>query len=336
MLSTETPEVENINDAPVGGIDIAGEAQQGGQLTANHTLEDLDGLGEISFQWLRNGNSIEGQNSPTYTLTQDDVGSTISVTMSYTDGFGTLEAVTSEATSTILNVNDAPSGSVTLQGVVQQNSQLTASHTLDDVDGLGTINYQWLRNGHAIDGASTDAYTLTQADVGSNISVKASYIDGFGTSESVTSPITTNVANINDAPTGEITISGVAQQGCTLTASHTLADLDGLGELSYQWLRNGVSIEGSNGTTHLLTQADVGSALSVSVSYIDGGGTLEQVVSGITGRIANVNDTPTGAVSLSGNAQQGSELVASHTLEDLDGLGNVTYQWLRNGAPIEL
>ncbi|OZO45789.1 hypothetical protein CGU37_27505, partial [Pseudomonas fluorescens] len=58
---------------------------------------------------------------------------------------------------------------------------------LDDEDGLGSLTYQWLRDGADISGATSDTYTVTQADVGSDISVRLSYTDNQGTAESVTS-----------------------------------------------------------------------------------------------------------------------------------------------------
>ena len=51
---------------------------------------------------------------------------------------------------------------------------------------------------------------------------------------------------VNTGPTGAVTISGTTTQGETLTADTTdLDDLDGLGSLSYQWLRDGVAIAGA-------------------------------------------------------------------------------------------
>ncbi|CAM5301030.1 Calx-beta domain-containing protein [Thauera mechernichensis] len=87
-------------------------------------------------------------------------------------------------------VNSPPTGSVTISGTATQGQTLTASHTLADEDGLGTINYQWLANGVAISGAIDSIYTLTQAEVGKAITVVASYSDGGGTGESVTSAAT--------------------------------------------------------------------------------------------------------------------------------------------------
>lgn len=46
------------------------------------------------------------------------------------------------------------------------------------------------------------------------------------------------------------------------------------------------------------------------------------------------NSLPVGAVTITGLAAQGQCLLASHTLQDADGLGTVTYQWYVNGVPI--
>ena len=83
----------------------------------------------------------------------------------------------------------------------------------------------------------------------------ASYTDGQGTAESVASADTAAVANVNDAPTGGVTINGTTPtQGQTLTAANTLADADGLGAISYQWQRGGVNIAGATGATYTLAQ----------------------------------------------------------------------------------
>jgi hypothetical protein len=182
-------------------------------------------------------------------LTQADVGKSISVAASYTDGLGKLESVSSLASVSVSNVNDLPTGSVTIMGTATQGQVLTASNILADLDGLGAIGYQWLSNGSAISGATASTYTLTQAEVGKTVSVKASYTDLLGTTESVTSSITTSVANVNDLPTGSVKISGTATQGQVLTASNTLADLDGLGTISYQWLSNGLVISSAEPRT---------------------------------------------------------------------------------------
>ena len=319
------------NKAPTGNVTITGTATQGQTLTVINTLADVDGLDTVRYQWKANGTAITGATGSTYTLGQADVGKTISVTASYTDGYGTVETVTSAATTAVANVNDAPTGTVTITGTATQGQTLTAANTLADVDGLGTVSYQWKANGSAIAGATGSTYTLGQTNVGKTISVTASYTDAQGTVEAVTSTVTEEVANINDAPTGSVTINGTPTQGETLTAVSTLTDADGLDELEYQWLADGVAIAGANDADYSPTQAEVGKILSVTVGYTDMQGTAESVTSGATAAVANTNDEPTGGVTISGTATQGQTLTATHTLADADGLGTVAYQWLSDG-----
>ena len=328
VTSAVTAAVANVNDAPTGSVTISGTAQENQILTASNTLQDADGLGTIGYQWQRDGTDVAGATGTTYALGIADVGHTIDVVASYTDGHGTLESKASAATTAVTNaVNSAPTGSVTISGAPTEDQTLTASNTLADADGLGTITYHWLRGG--VDtGATGSTYLLGDADVGAQISVRANYTDGHGTAEAVTSAVTAAVANINDAPNGSVTISGTPTEDQTLTASNTLADADGLGTITYHWLRGGVDT-GATGSTYLLGDADVGSNISVRANYTDGHGTAEAVTSAVTAAVANVNDAPTGSVTISGTAQENQVLTASNTLVDADGLGTISYHWLR-------
>ena len=267
------------NYAPTGTVTINGITTQGQTLTASNTLADNNGLGTIAYQWLLDGVEISGAIGSTYTLGQSDVGKAIRVMASYTDQLGTAERVGSAATTTVANINDAPTGGVSITGTAAQGETLTATNTLADADGLGTVGYQWQADGVEISGAIGSTYTLGQSDVGKAIRVMASYTDQLGTAERVGSAATTTVANINDAPTGGVSITGTAAQGETLTATNTLADADGLGTVGYQWLRGGTAIGGATGGTYTLTASDVGQAISVRASYTDGQGTAENKIS---------------------------------------------------------
>ena len=332
--SAATALVTNVNDPPTGTVTISGTAQENQVLTASNTLADADGLGAISYQWQRDGVNVVGATGATYTLGNADVGHAIDVVASYTDGHGTLESKASAATALVTNVNDAPTGTVTISGTAQENQVLTASNTLADADGLGAISYQWQRDGVNVVGATGTTYTLGNADVGHAIDVVASYTDGHGTLESKASAATALVTNVNDPPTGTVTISGTAQENQVLTASNTLADADGLGAISYQWQRDGVNVVGATGTTYTLGNADVGHAIDVVASYTDGHGTLESKASAATAVVTNVNDPPTGTVTISGTAQENQVLTASNTLADADGLGAISYQWQRDGVNV--
>ncbi|MCX7257854.1 MAG: hypothetical protein NTZ64_14335, partial [Polaromonas sp.] len=334
VTSNASAAVLNINDASTGDVTITGTAAQAQTLTASNTLDDLDGIGAVSYQWEADGVAISGATASTLTLTQDEVGKAITVTASYTDDQGAAESVTSSASAAVANVNDAPSGSVSFTGTATQGQTLTAANTLADIDGMGTVSYQWKADGVVINGATASALVLSQAQVGKAITVTASYTDDQGTPESFTSSASTAVANVNDAPTSGVTLTGTATPGQTLTATSTLADIDGMGVVAYQWKADGATINGATASTLVLGQDQVGKAITVTASYTDAQGTLESVNSSASAAVANVNDAPTGAVTLTGTATQGQTLTAANTLADIDGLGAVSYQWKADGVAI--
>jgi Ca2+-binding RTX toxin-like protein len=177
----------------------------------------------------------------------------------------------------LLAVNSPPTGSVTISGAATQGHTLTLANTLADLDGLGVLNYLWREDGVAIPGATLNSLALSEAQVGKTITVALSYTDGHGTTESVTSAASSVVVNVNDAPRGNVTISGTPNLGQVLTASNTIADVDGLGAISYRWSAGGVAISGATSNTFILTTDQIGKAVAVTASYTDGHGTLELV-----------------------------------------------------------
>ena len=169
--------------------------------------------------------------------------------------------------------NQAPTGEVSISGSPTQGETLSVIDTLVDPDGMGPVSYSWAANGTVV-GAGT-SYTLGQSEVGKAITVSASYQDGYGRSEIVVSQASPSVLNLNDPLTGSLSISGNAQQGQTLTASSQLADIDGLGAVSYTWTADGAVI--GSGETITLTQSEVGKAIALTASTIDGQGTAESL-----------------------------------------------------------
>ncbi|MEL7163823.1 MAG: M10 family metallopeptidase C-terminal domain-containing protein, partial [Pseudomonadota bacterium] len=200
------------------------------------------------------------------------------------NGAGNLVLTLSDGSTVTVQGLQGPGGTpaeplvVAVSGNAIEDSTLQAN--LSGPSGLagagpGDIVYQWMRDGVAITGAIGASYTLGQDDVGAAISVQVSF-DG----ETAVSADTSEITNLNDAPTGAVLIMGTAQQNETLSANtDTLADEDGLTALSYQWLRDGQVISGATGATYTLAAIDVGSSIAVMVSYVDALGTAEQLLS---------------------------------------------------------
>jgi Ca2+-binding RTX toxin-like protein len=127
-------------------------------------------------------------------------------------------------------VNDPPTGTVTISGTVRRGQTLTVSNNLADADGMGTVSYQWLANDTAISGATGAGYTLTRVDVGKVISVVASYTDGGGTAEAVTTSVSSAVQA--DPKSVEITTASrtVDSIGLTPDGRSLVIKIDGMSQ----------------------------------------------------------------------------------------------------------
>ena len=87
------------NSPPEGIVAITGEPFVNAQLIADaSTLVDQDGLGALTFTWLRNSLPIAGASGVLYRLTNEDLGASVSVRVSYTDGLDNAEFAESEST----------------------------------------------------------------------------------------------------------------------------------------------------------------------------------------------------------------------------------------------
>lgn len=283
------------NHSPTGEVWITGDAAEDSVLTASHTLADADGMGPVSYQWYADGAAIAGATHTTYALTATDVGTTLTVEASYTDGAGTFEVVSSAATTAVIHVDHAATGDLLMTGTAQEGGTIGVnSSAVSDVDGALSFTYQWqINTGTAntpvwvdLPNQTQNTFSIpgTQELVGQQVRVMAISTDTWG-GQTVMASAPCTVLNVNDAPTGGVILSGMAQQGQTLNATHTLADEDGLGTITYQWLANGQPIAGATGSSYTLSAGEVGQTISVKASYVDGYGTAESVYSSATNTV---------------------------------------------------
>ncbi|MGB5447946.1 MAG: VCBS domain-containing protein [Woeseiaceae bacterium] len=86
-----TPLVQGSN----GVASLSGEAVVGETLSV--LLSDPEGVqpGSVSYQWFSDGDQIPGATAPSYTLSQDEGGESVSVLVRYTDASGLRETVES-------------------------------------------------------------------------------------------------------------------------------------------------------------------------------------------------------------------------------------------------
>ena len=335
------------NSRAVGAPVVLGTAQVGETLEADVSrIADADGLSGavFSYQWLRDGEPIEGASAVSYVLVAADDGAAVSVRVSFVDDRGFAESRASDSTAAVLWPNSQASGAPVVLGTAQVGETLEADVSgIADADGLSgaVFSYQWLRDGEPIEGASAVSYVLVAADDGAAVSVRVSFVDDRGFAESRASDSTAAVLWPNSRASGVPVVLGTAQVGEALEADVSgIADADGLSGavFSYQWLRDGEPIEGASAVSYVLVAADDGAAVSVLVSFVDDRGFAESRASDSTAAVLWPNSRASGVPVVLGAAQVGEALEADVSgIADADGLQGAvfSYQWLRDGEPIE-
>lgn len=272
----------------------------------------------------------------------------LELSYSVSDGHGHSLAVSQMLV--VDHANQAPEGVVMLSvqggGALAQYATLQAANTLSDPDQIASpITYAWYAGGMLL--AEGDSLVLSQAQVGQSIRVEACFTDGYGTQERVSSAATGLVANIDDAPTGGVSVMAGSppKLGDTLSATQDVADLDGIplsgpGVLTLQWQSaadgvHWVDVAGASGPNLLIGEPLVGQQLRAQARYSDLFGTATAVSSAATAAVVGAglawtgtkaNDSKTGTAwndSLSGAA--GADWLSGLAGDD----------WLDGGAGID-
>ncbi|MDD2864980.1 MAG: Calx-beta domain-containing protein [Methylococcales bacterium] len=285
-----------VNTAHSGTISIVGKAIVGETLSVQNTLKDPDGLGVLSYQWLKNGAPINGETKSTYTLTENDVGKIIKVKVSYTDGLKNIETETSEATSVVesaiasykLTVDDANVGEgetiyLRLASNAKEGTEVPfiLSGTISDADALGGLPVPsffvesdgsatvaiGLKNDNLTEGTEQLIVSLAQ-DKTKNVTISVN--DTSVSSE----PVITN-----NPPTGKpsaILAAGTKNTAYTFSTLDLLAgfsDKDG-DELAVSNLKttNGTLVDNGDDTWTFTPKKDYSGTVNLTYNVIDNNG----------------------------------------------------------------
>ena len=238
LTSDATEAVQPKPNTPADGQPtISGTAQVGETLTADTAaIEDDDGLDEVAYgyQWIANDDStytdILDATDSTYTISGDQLGKTIKVTVSFTDDAGNEETLTSDATEAVQPKPNTPAdGQPTISGAAQVGETLTAdTAAIEDDDGLDDVSYgyQWIANDDGTDTDILDAtdstYTISGDHLGKTIKVKVSFADDAGNEESLTSDATETIVAADSSGDGDL-----------WSATLTVGAMEGFSHLGY-------------------------------------------------------------------------------------------------------
>ncbi len=143
---------------------------------------------------------------------------------------------------------------------------------------------------------------------------------------------TTKDQNRTDA---ENSVGDVLEDEPLIADLTSIIDKDGIGEVNVVWKISNDgnsyrSIPGATNQSFTPRQEHVGRTLRVVLTYLDGQGNLETLISAPTTPVINVNDKPTGVVRLTGESAEDSALILDVSdVYDEDGMGPFNFTWQR-------
>lgn len=288
---------ENYSKDPLTGtVDITGETKVGETLTAVTTGITIELPGNLTYKWYKinaSTNKVDlnsiGNNS-TYTITKDDVGYKIKLTVSAANYSGSLSV-----TSTTVPKASCPEANVPVSGVVH-NDGTNKSFTFT---GLVGVDYEYsLDNGVTWNYAGTLNGSDGESATGT-ISIGNTAIEkgGLQVRARETVDYSASISITNDKPftatlSGTVKITGTLKYNETLSADVTEYPSNAV--LTYNWYRSGTStpIHTSTSNKYLITGEDVGKTLSVKVSANSYTGNLEVSTSAIIEKATAVITIP--------------------------------------------
>ena len=311
---------------------ISGVAQEGQTLTATAAVAN-DSDATVSYQWQADHGtgfaSIAGATGLSYVVQEGDEGARLQIVATSTDGDGSGTTATSAPTASVTDIAPTLTAPV-ISGVAQEGQTLTATAAVAN-DSDATVSYQWQADHGtgfvSIAGATGLSYVVQEGDEGARLQIVATSTDGDGSGTTATSAPTASVTDIAPTLTAPV-ISGVAQEGQTLTATAAVAN-DSDATVSYQWQADHgtgfVSIAGVTGLSYVVQEGDEGARLQIVATSTDGDGSGTTATSAPTASVTDIAPTLTAPV-ISGVAQEGQTLTATAAVAN-DSDATVSYQW---------
>ncbi len=304
-----------ITKQPVGITLVEGN-------TESLTVE-AEGAGTLKYQWYKDDVAVAGANKASFVLNAAEMADAGTYKVEVSDDNGKVTSIA--VTVTVQNALEITKQPVGIQLIEGGTGSLTV-----EAEGEGELSYQWYKDGVAVESA-TEAYALNGAG-SATLELTKVVLSDAGTYKVVITDNNGSIASEEVVVVVEKRLV-ITSQPVSLTlieggAGSLTIEAVGAGELSYQWYKDNVVIEGAAKATYMLNDVQLADAGEYKVVVTDKN-------SNVTSNVMKVNvekalkivKQPEGLTLTEGE---------SGTLQILaTGEGTLKYQWFRDGVVIQ-
>ena len=276
---------------------------------------DATGSGPLAFQWSKDGAPVAGATGRTLTLANVHLADSGAFAVTVSNAAGT---VTSNVATLVVSlappfITQQPESQMILVGETCVFA-VAAS-------GSQPFEYQWMKNGLAIPGATAGTLVLNNLALTDSGDYAATVTNGAGSATSATATLVVTTTPVSPGvrvpPLSQSVILG---QPATFTVSAF-----GSTPLSYQWNKDGVAIPGARAAAYAIAHTAAADAGAYTVTITNNAGILTSDPAVLTVIVpAFIVTQPVAAVANAGAA-------ASFTVV-ASGSAPLSYQWRKNGV----
>ena len=265
-----------------------------------------------SYQWRKGGVDIAGATSASLVLSAVTASDAASYTVAVSNTAGSV--VSSAAVLTVTIVSPVIIAQPSSQSVVPP-----AAVTFSVIaEGTAPLNYQWLKNGVAIAGATASSYSISDSS-GAN-GIYSVVVSG------PTASVTSNEATLSLA-TGPSFTSPTSKSVNVGEAFEFSINPTGTPPITYKWFKNNAEIVGATGPSYGKTSAALTDAGAYTVTATNAAGSVTSAAATLT--VVAPVVVPTLSAPASQTVAFGS--AASFSVV-ASGTAPFTYQWRKDGV----
>ncbi|MFZ3093759.1 immunoglobulin domain-containing protein [Methanothrix sp.] len=268
----------------------------------------------LSYQWLKDGVNIPSATSESYTIPAASLSDTGSYSVQAANSCSQIE---SEAA--VLDVIAMPE--ILAQPTNQKVCQGTAATFSVQAKSSEPLSYQWLKDGIKIEGATSESYIIPAAKLNDTGSYSVQVSNNC-------SQIESDAANLDIIAVPDILAQPASQKVCQGTTATFSVQAESSEPLSYQWLKDGIKIDGATSESYAIPAASLSDTGSFSVQVANSCSEIES-------EVASLNIIAMPEILIQPINQKGCEWATATFSVQAESTEPLSYQWFKDGIKVD-